>query len=283
MIDKRANWLSPAAMGHLAELPARTAHSARNVPAPAALVLALAIGAAGLAIWVPRWTMVNQFGMVGIDYASFRMAGERFLATGNPYQPYQLAGPYDPYDLALILHPATVPDLYPPPFAIVAVALTVVPWMLWWAIPLGMLAALVIHWRPVPWTWPVIVLALAWPTTAMTLYVGGTNLWVTALVAAALRWRWPGALIALKFTFGPLALIGIRSRGWWVTAGILALASLATAPLWADYITALHNMTAGGIGYSLADLPTVAIPIVAWAGRYDRSSDLVMACSPNPR
>src|SRR5207344_696635 len=91
---------------------------------------------------------------------------------------------------------------------------------------------------------------------------------VTALVAAALRWKWPGALILLKPSILPFALIGIRTRGWWLTAGVLAILSLPLLPMVPVWVqTVLDSRGAGGFLYSAKDLPLMMVPVFASLGR----------------
>lgn len=91
-------------------------------------------------------------------------------------------------------------------------------------------------------------------------------MWVAAFVALALRFGWPGALVLLKPSLAPFALIGARSRGWWLVALAMALISL---PMLQDYIAALRNNVGAfpGLDYSVQDIPFIAIPIIAWMAR----------------
>ena len=89
-----------------------------------------------------------------------------------------------------------------------------------------------------------------------------------ALVAAALRWKWPGALILLKPSILPFALIGIRTRGWWITAGILLVLTLPLIPLIPDWLRAVVDARGpDGWLYSVKDLPLLMVPVIAYLGR----------------
>jgi len=70
-----------------------------------------------------------------------------------------------------------------------------------------------------------------------------------------------GSLLAI-----PLALVGIRSRGWWIVAVAMALVSL---PMLGDYISAMRNNVGAfpGLDYRVEDIPFIAIPIIAWMAR----------------
>ncbi len=92
-----------------------------------------------------------------------------------------------------------------------------------------------------------------------------------AFVALATRYRWPGVLVALKPSIFPFALVGIRSRGWWIAAGVLALAALPFGfGMWSEWIAAMRNAQ-GGLLYSLGDVPLLCLPLVARMARTSRS------------
>jgi hypothetical protein len=207
----------------------------------------------------------DTYAAVGIDYDSWLVFADRFVSGGGFYHPDQLAGPYET-TTAWVRYPPDVPALYPPPYLLFAVGLTVVPSFLYWAAPLGLLGYVIASWRPAPWTWPVMALLACASHVASVVIVGGTTMWVAALFAAGIRWGWPAVLIFLKPTFAPLALVGVRHRSWWVAAVALALVSLAMLPLWFDYLTAMRNATDASLLYSLGDAPWALIPAVAWLG-----------------
>ena len=245
----------------------------RSKAAPAGWARAARLGAFGLtallllvavAVWRVRFAAFDAAGAVAIDYRTFVDFGHRLLTDGTAILPYQLAGPYQAAPEVPRLDPATVPFLYPPAFAFVGVALTVLPAFLWWAVPIALLAWCVASWRPAPWAWPLMALALAWPNTSAVVIVGGSTMWAAALVAAGLRWRWPAALLLLKPTMLPFALVGVRDRRWWVVAAVLAVVSLPRA---GEYVTAMRNTTDLRWWYSLGDLPLLLLPVVAWLSR----------------
>jgi len=180
---------------------------------------------------------------------------------------YQLAGPY-PLDVQSI---ATVPGMYPPVAGPLFAPLSALPWPLaaafWWGVPLGILGYALARWRPAPWSWGLMVLMFAHPATPLSFMVGSTTMWMAALVAGGLLCHWPPALILVKPTLLPFALIGIRHRSWWIAAGIVAV--LTFLGPWRDYITVVLNGSAsgGGIGYSLSSVPLMLVPVFAWLGR----------------
>jgi hypothetical protein len=63
-----------------------------------------------------------------------------------------------------------------------------------------------------------------------------------------------------------LALVGYRRRSWWAVVVALGLASIPFGFLWIEWIRVVLNSPADA-DYGLRNLPWVAIPLVAWAGR----------------
>jgi hypothetical protein len=192
-----------------------------------------------------------------MDFWFYRDIAIRWLADGSYYLPHQLAG--EPYALVPM-----VDVLYPPTALVLFVPFVWLPAVLWWAIPLGVLGYVVWTYRPSPWGWVAIAACVAWPRTFGAVLFGNTDMWVAAGVAAGLRWGWPAALIVVKPTFLPLALVGVRHRSTWVVGAALALVSLPLVP---DYITAMTNLRVDGIAYAAVSLPFAVLPLVAWASR----------------
>lgn len=238
---------------------------------PAMLGLAVALLLLAVVSTVAAYGVVTTDPRVrfGVDLDIMRELGRRWLTTGTMYLPYQLAGPYsiDATPDAL----ASTPALYPPPVGPVFGIVHLVPFglmaVLWWTIPLAVIARSILSWRPRPWAWPLMAATLVHPMAAAQLMVGGTSLWIVAFTAAGLRYRWPAALILLKPTMAPFALVGIRDWRWWlVVVGIAAITLLGP---WADYIKVAQNASESGHGllYSLAAYPMTLLPVAAWIGR----------------
>jgi hypothetical protein len=200
----------------------------------------------------------------GMDFWFYRDIGARWLSDGTYYTPTQLAG--RPYELE-----AMVDVLYPPTALALFVPFVFVPAILWWVIPLGVLAYVVWSYRPSPWAWVVIAFLVAWPRTFGAVLFGNTDMWMAAGVAGGLRWGWPVALIAVKPTFAPFALVGVKRLSTWIVGGVLALASL---PLLSDYITAMTNLRVDGFAYAAVSLPFALIPLAAWLGRTREPRDV---------
>lgn len=204
----------------------------------------------------------NQNWSLGMDYRFYRDVGVRWLADGSFYQAHQLVGAYQ---VGLM-----VDVLYPPPALLLFVALTVLPAVLWWAVPIAVLAFVLSMLRPEPRAQFVMALALAWPGTIGAYLFGDTDIWAAAVVAAGVYWGWPAAFLVLKPVYLPFAIFAIRRRLFWIALGAGVLISLAMLPLWADYLRAMQYARVS-LTYSVSSIPLLLIPVVAWLGR-DRVS-----------
>jgi hypothetical protein len=209
-----------------------------------------------------RWNEVSA--SVGVDFILYRDATSRWLSGGEFYGAFQLAGPYDAYGLPSIL--------YPPPALLLFAPFVVLPAILWWMIPIGITTIVAIHHRPLPVAWPVLALCLWYPTTSEVIYAGNPVLWVVAALALATVWGWPGVLVLLKPSLLPFALVGANRRSWWMAGVVFGLVSLLFLPMWFDYARVLLNARdPNGLFYSLNQVPTLLIPVVAWLGRRPRA------------
>jgi len=199
--------------------------------------------------------------MTGSDYGLYMDATRRWIAGGSFYPTWQLAGPY----LA-----AELPILYPPQALLLFVPFTFLPAILWFAIPTALTAWVIIGHRPRRWTWPVMLALFTFFPMEWLPYVSGTpTIWIVAALAVGTRWGWPAALVLIKPTLAPFALIGIRHHAWWVAMTAIAALGLVFAPLTLEWIRSVMNLSGGksGVLYSLENLPLMLLPLVAWAGR----------------
>jgi hypothetical protein len=195
----------------------------------------------------------------GADLRDYLDATRSWMRGDGFYLSRQLHGPY-------LIELGDV--LYPPTALYVFIPFLVLPVQLWWVLGVGLLAYLVWSWRPRLWAVTAILVCLAFPNMPIVYFRGAPVIVVTALVAAALRWKWPGALILLKPSVLPFALIGIRTRGWWLTAGLLLILTLPLLPMIPAWIqTVLDSRGAGGFLYSAKDLPLLMVPVFAYLGR----------------
>lgn len=219
------------------------------------------------AIDAGTWFLLIRAGQVDVvhpaaDYNLYMNATSRWLAGGPFYHPYQLAGPYAIWELR---PPLEGPILYPPVALWLFALFTVLPPILWWAIPIG-----IVGWRFVqaPWNRRLLALALiAWPQTYGMVVGGNPGMWIVAALALGTRWPFASPFVLLKPTLAPFALVGIRSRWWWVGLGLFGLLCLPFGAMWADWLTAVRNSGAD-LSYSLSNLAPMLIPLAAtWQPR----------------
>ena len=248
-------WRSPSDGGMTRRMAADWPAMRFRWERPVALGLSAVIGGFGLALF---WTTLSGGGLgIGGDLAEYMAATQRWIATGTPYLASEVAGPFD-YGPLTFLHPPIALALFAP--------FLVLPTILWWAIPLTVVAWCVWSWRPALWTWPIIALALAYPRFHGALIVGNTDLWVWAGVAAGLRFGWPALVIVAKPSLVPLLVAGARHRAFWLGAGVVALACLPFGSLWLDWLAVVRH-SPGDLSYSLPNLPWLLMPVLASSGR----------------
>jgi hypothetical protein len=222
---------------------------------PLAFGLAVVFLLCGAVLLSVSWRVNGMH--AGEDLVHYLDGVRRWWATGNPYLPNEIARPFD-YEVETFLHPP-VSILFFAPWL-------VLPPILWWAIPIGITAGLVIAWRPAPWTWPLLAFGLAQPPLHEALIWGNSNLWLTAALALSLVGGPWAALFLIKPSLGMLAFVGIRRTSWWKTAAVIALLCVPFGLLWLDWAKVILNSPADAT-YSLRNLPWVLLPVVAWAGR----------------
>ncbi len=192
--------------------------------------------------------------LVGIDADIYFDATRSWLQDGQWYLPRQLAGPYG----------ITYGDvLYPPILLYLLVPSQLLPFILWWAIPLGAIALGLLAMRPPRWSLPLLILCLAWPLSVEQLIKGNPVLWVMAIATVCLARGWPLTLVLLKPSLAPFALPGIHRRSWWIVLGVMGLATLPFWDLALLYPQVILSSRGGGILYSIRDVPLLLLPVVA--------------------
>jgi hypothetical protein len=194
---------------------------------------------------------------LALDFGHYLDGTRRWLATGTPYLPAEVAAPFQ-YQPLTFMHPPLALLLFAP--------FLVLPAVLWWVIPIGITAVLIVSWRPAPWAWPVITLLLALPKAHIAVIVGNTDLWVLAAIAAGLRFGWPALLVVIKPSLFPFVLSGVRHRSWWLGLPVLVLLAIPFGSLWVDWLHVVVNAP-GGVAYSLPNVPWLLVPVVAWVAR----------------
>ena len=122
-------------------------------------------------------------GEVGWDAALYAQIGSHFLATGSSYFPHQ----FEPY------HAAHTVNFYPPTALYLFVPASFAPRILWWVVPLTIIAVSLRRLRPAWWSWPIMAAACVWPLHApdvpVALVYGNTLMWTIAAMFAAATFR----------------------------------------------------------------------------------------------
>lgn len=195
----------------------------------------------------------------GWDYRIYMDRAADFVAGRGFYLSRQLAGPY------LVQNGDA---LYPPPAVLLFVPFLYLPPVLYWAIPLGITAAVVAWHRPAIWAWPIIAAIPVWNLYLVhEINKGNPGIWTLAALSLATVWPAIGPFTVLKWGLAPFALFGIWRRQWWVGAGVALVVCLAFAPMWPDYIRVVQDARGNTLDYMLNEYPMMLIPLVAWASR----------------
>jgi hypothetical protein len=214
------------------------------------LVLAVIVVPWILALWLQPLTR----DLVAIDANIYFDAASRWLADGTWYLQRQLQGPYD----------IQIGDvLYPPVLLWILLPFQVLPHVLWWATPVAITVVAVARIRPPRWSWPLVLLCLAWGPAMAQVVKGNPVMWVMAALSVAVAMGWPSTLVLLKPSLFPFALLGIRRRAWWLQLGLLGLLSLPVLGLTLLYPQVILDSRGGGLLYSLNDVPLLLLPVIA--------------------
>jgi hypothetical protein len=237
-----------------------TAWLSRIVPPVLLGLIALLVGAE---LWVIAHNPTIIPADVGSDYTLYMDATRRWVGGGAFYLPAQFAGQYTE---------AIRPILYPPQALVLFVPFTFLPAALWFGIPI-ILTGWIIAWhRPSIWGSVAMLAIVAAAPLLFLPYVAGTpTIWIVAFLALGTRWPAAAALVLLKPTLAPFALIGSRDGRFWAGCAVLATIGLAMLPMSLDWIRAVTNLTGekAGVLYSVENLPLVAVVAIAWiSGRH---------------
>ena len=193
---------------------------------------------------------------VGLDLWLYLDRTRSWLDGGGFYLARQLAG---------VAYDTTAGDVfYPPTILWLLVPFTVLPAVLWWAIPLGVTVVAMVRLSPGRLAWPVLALLAVYPRAWEMIVYGNPSMWVIAGIAAGAAWGWPAVVALIKPTLAPFALIGVRRRGWWIGLGVVVAASVPFGTMWVDYAGVLaHATNRLGIDYLLGEWPIALGPVIA--------------------
>lgn len=222
--------------------------------------LALGLALTWASVWAAGQMRYGWYGPhLGWDFTHYLEGTRLWLATGSPYTPASVAGPYP-------ANSTTMPFLHPPIALPLFAPFLVLPAIVWWAVPIAVLAYALCRWRPAGAWWYAALACIVYPRTIEIALVGNSDMWVSAGVAAGLLIGWPALLVVIKPYALPLALGGMRHRSFWIGAVIVVGVSLLFGSLWLDWIAVVRH-TAGSGGYLLHGIPLLLLPVAAWAGR----------------
>jgi hypothetical protein len=228
----------------------------RRVAMVAFLVLAVGLVFATVGPFLALAPSFNGFGSV--DFNLYRDAAQRWLAGGSFYPGAQLSGAY-PLGMGSIL--------YPPVALWLLIPFTVLPAILWWAIPLALTGWGIWRLRPGFVVWPLLALCVAWPPTLVKLATGNPVMWVMAAMTIGVVAVGPAVFVLLKPSLFPFALWGARRRSWWIWMAAFLVASVPFGAMWGQWLTAVMNAQGGGLLYSVQEIPMLLIPVIAWLAR----------------
>jgi hypothetical protein len=234
----------------------------------AVVIGSLTVVVAQVVMYVLGWIGLYDKIPLGLDWLGYRAGFERWLATGNPYAQFELAGPFTPEHLDFI---------HPPNFLFLAGPFSLLPhpldYILWLAIPIAIFVWLLhrIPW----WAYPVVAFLSMTNSLQYPILNGNSSLWMTAAFGLSLRYGWPAGLLAMKPSLLPLAVAGLRRP---LPTLLLALIPVAlTLPLMPSYVTVLRNANLP-LSYSLSNYSLIALALVPWAA--ERLPGLVARLRP---
>jgi hypothetical protein len=224
----------------------------------AVVIGSLTLVAAQVVMYVVGWLTQRDSIPLGLDWLGYRAGFERWLATGSPYAPFELAGPFTPEHLDFI---------HPPNFLLLAGPFSLLPhpldYILWVGIPIAIFVWLLhrIPW----WAYPVVAFLSMTNSLQYPILNGNSSLWMTAVFSLSLRYGWPAGLLAMKPSLLPLAFAGLRRP---VPTFLLAAVPVAlTLPLFPAYVTVLHNANLP-LTYSVSNYSLIALALVPWAAEH---------------
>lgn len=197
--------------------------------------------------------------LIGNDFRHYLLAIQRWFDTGSPYVPSEVAASFQ-YTSETFLHPPISIVLFAP--------FLVLPWILWWVIPLSIAVYATLIWKPAPWAWPLMALPLVLYPIGAIIVNGNTDMWMWACFAAGLRWGWPAAFMVVKPSLAVFGLVGVTSRRWRLVTAALAAFSLALMPWWIEWVRVVLN-SPGTLLYSAGNVWMFLIPVIARIGRTD--------------
>ncbi len=210
-----------------------------------------------LAVTLPTTIEASAGIPLGYDFALYRDATARWLAGGQFYPASQLAGHWHISDNAI---------LYPPVILWLFAPFTILPAVLWWAIPVLVVGWALWRLRPGALAWPVMAFLIGFSPLPAFVRLGNPMIWALAAMFAGCARVGPSVPVLMKPSLAPFALFGVWHRRWWLWAGGFALACLPFGLMWLDWARTVLGSD-GSLAYSYREVGPLMVPLVAWAGR----------------
>ena len=208
---------------------------------------------------------VPGLGGSGGDFGAYMAIGDRVLAGGPLYEPYQLEGPY-----VTQVGDSMYPPWTAPLFIVFAAMPEPVARALWYGVTLGVYGLVLWRLRPRRWTLVAVLALLLLPGSIEAVWLGNPVLWCAMAVALGALYRWPAVFVLLKPSLFPFAALGLTDRRGWVVLAGFAIAAVVMLPLTLEWIAVVTNATGkfSGVLYSLANVPLLLAPLVAVLPRH---------------
>jgi hypothetical protein len=209
----------------------------------------------------------NPAASVGVDLNLYLGAARRWLAGGEFYAAFQLAGPYHVIGAGEILYPPVILPLLLP--------FLVLPGILWWLTPLALTVVAIARMRPAAWSLAAIGLLCTTHAVQAPFFWGTPVIWLLPIVAWGVLLGWPAAFVLVKPTLAPFAIVGMtKPRSFFVGVVLLALLGVLFLPLWIQWVTVIRNSDLGPL-YAYTQIALLVIPVIAWLGRDGHSPSAV--------
>ncbi len=219
---------------------------------------------ASASLWLVALTLPITIGVstastrpAGDDFTLYRDATAGWLAGGQFYPASQLAGPWTISGGAI---------LYPPVTLWLLVPFTILPAVLWWAIPALAVAWALWRLRPGALAWPLMAFLIGFSPLPSFVRAGNPMMWALAAMFIGCAVVGPSVLVLIKPSLAPFALFGVWRRRWWLWAACFGVACLPFGSMWLDWAHSLLN-SSGSLAYSYREIGPFLVPLVAWAGR----------------
>jgi len=219
----------------------------------------LGIVAATVALLLIGWLANSSEVPIGLDLIGYRRGFERFVATGSPYEAFQLAASFTPEHLDFIHPPSFLPLIAP--FAILP---TPFDWVAWVLVPI---VAILLLLRRLPWwSWPIAAFLAVHDSTVITVLNGNSSLYFSAAFGWSFFVGWPAGLLAIKPSLALLGVPGfVKAPRRFILLAFVPLALTAPfVPAWLDFVTVIRNAEGLGPLYSLVQWPVFLLVALPW-------------------